>query len=279
MKTLLMIWLNIIIAYPTSPVDPTKDTNPDLLPTCIIDNNVYQPGEKMVFKIFYNWTALWLSAGEVIFRVEDQVIENIPVYHISAIGETYKSYEWVYKVKDKYETYIDKETLLPYKFARDAYEGGYIMKDEYNFDHSNNVVYTKNMKYDPVREGQFQISACAHDAVSAIYYSRCIDFDQYQEGDKIPLEVFIDGDTYNMYFRYLGKKKVRTKLGKFNTIKIQPLMLNNDYFDGGEHMAVYVTDDKNRVPVRIETPLTVGSIKADLIGYGGLKHPFTARIK
>lgn len=272
---ILLLGTNLFQNHSSS---PNFSSEKDSMINCRVQNNVYMPGEKMVFKIYYNWTALWLSAGEVVFKVEDEIINNLPVYHISAIGETYKSYEWFYKVRDKYETYIDKETLLPYRFARDANEGGFIMKDVYTFNHKENLVHTQNLKHNPTIEASYQIPSCAHDAVSAIYYSRCVDFDLYKEGEQIPLDVFIDGKTYNMYFRYLGKKKVKTKLGKFNTIKIQPLMLQNDYFDGGEHMAVYVTDDQNRIPVRIETPLTVGSIKADLVSYGGIKHPFTARV-
>jgi hypothetical protein len=91
--------------------------------------------------------------------------------------------------------------------------------------------------------------------------------------------VYIDGEVYHVYARYMGKKVLKTKLGKFNTLWIKPLMVKNEYFDGGEQMNVYVTDDANKIPVRVETPLTVGTLKADLMSYSGLKHPFTARAK
>jgi len=237
-----------------------------------------------VFKIYYNWTAVWLSAGEISFTAKDAVVDGRPVHHVMALGETYKSYEWFYKVKDKYESWIDKETMLPIEFRRDAYEGGYVMKDEFRFDRNSNKVMVKELHgyHDkiigqPMKESVRDIPSCTHDALSAIYYLRCIDFSKVAEGERIAFDVYIDGEVYHIYARYMGKKTIKTRLGKFNTLWIKPLMIKNEYFDGGEQMNVYVTDDANRIPVRVETPLTVGTLKADLISYGGLKHPFTAR--
>jgi hypothetical protein len=277
MKTLLILPF-LALAAP-KPVEPETAPAP-----CSLANNVFSAGEKFTFKVYYNWTAMWLSAGEIAFTTRDAVINNKPVHHVTALGETYKSYEWFYKVKDRYETWMDKETLMPLQFKRDAYEGGYVMKDEFTFDRVANKVHTKtihgwekDVTGKPLNAKSYEVPLCVQDPLSAIFYLRCIDFSKVKVGDKIPFDVYIDGDVYHIYARYMGRKVLKTKLGKFNTLWIKPLMIKNEYFDGGEQMSVYVTDDANRIPVRVETPLTVGTVKADLISYSGLKHPFLAR--
>jgi hypothetical protein len=116
------------------------------------------------------------------------------------------------------------------------------------------------------------------DVLSAIYYARNIDFDRYKPGDKIPFSMFIDDQVYNLFIRYLGKEVVKTRYGRYNAIKFRPLLIKGTIFEGGEKMSVWVSDDRNHVPLRIESPITVGSVKVDMKGYGNLRHPFTSRI-
>ncbi|MGN6476729.1 MAG: DUF3108 domain-containing protein, partial [Flavipsychrobacter sp.] len=111
-----------------------------------------------------------------------------------------------------------------------------------------------------------------------IYYARNIDYSKYSPGDKIPFSMFLDDQVYNLFIRYLGKERVTTKYGTFNTIKISPLLIEGTIFKGGEKMTVWVSDDENHVPVRVDSPILVGSIKVDLAGYVKLRNPFTALI-
>ena len=107
-----------------------------------------------------------------------------------------------------------------------------------------------------------------------MYYARNIDFNKYKVGDKIPFNMFLDNEVYNMYLRYMGKETIKTRYGKFRTIKFKPLLVKGTLFEGGEKMTVYVSDDANKVPLRIESPLLVGSVKVDLMSYQNLALPF-----
>ena len=88
--------------------------------------------------------------------------------------------------------------------------------------------------------------------------------------------MFLDNEVYNMYIRYIGKEDVKTKYGKFKAIKFKPLLIKGTVFEGGEKMSVWVTDDANRVPLRVESSLAVGSIKVDMMGYKNLRYPMTS---
>lgn len=275
---MLSIWLISLMLLWAPEHPPVSDGVPVTDRLCSLQNQAYQPGEKMVFKFYYNWKALWLSAGEMVFKVDTVDFQGKDAMHLRVDGATYRSYEWFYKVRDVYESYIDPATMQPYRFARDVNEGGFVIKEEYDFAPVKEKVFTADLKHQPAQLDTFNIHPCVHDVVSAIYYARNIDYSQYNVGDKIPIDVFIDRKVYNLYIRYMGRTEVKTKLGKFDTYMIKPLLVDNDYFDGGEEMTLYVTADKNQIPVRIESPLTVGTVKVDLISYGGLRHPFEARL-
>jgi hypothetical protein len=96
--------------------------------------------------------------------------------------------------------------------------------------------------------------------------------------DKIPFTLFLDNESYELYLRYLGKETVKTKYGKFKAIKFKPLLIKGTIFEGGEKMTVWVSDDANRIPVRIESAISVGSIKVDMMGYQNLRYPLSSLV-
>jgi hypothetical protein len=116
------------------------------------------------------------------------------------------------------------------------------------------------------------------DVLSAIYYSRNIDFSKAKIDDKIPFSLFLDYEVFNMYIRYLGKETIKTRYGTFRTIKFKPLLVKGTIFEGGENMTVWVTDDQNRIPVRIESPIIVGKVKVDMMSYANIRYPLRSLI-
>ncbi len=90
--------------------------------------------------------------------------------------------------------------------------------------------------------------------------------------------MFLDNEVYNLYIRYLGKETVKTRYGKFNAIKFKPLLVKGTLFEGGEKMTVWVSDDPNHIPLRIESPIVVGSIKVDMMQYHNNRHPMSSLI-
>jgi hypothetical protein len=237
---------------------------------CGIKNTSFKEGERLVFKVYYNMGAIWVGAGYATFNTTLEDLNGRKVYHVVGDGKTMKSYEWFYKVRDKYETYIDVETMLPAKFIRNVDEGG--------FKIYNNVTFNQNIGQAISTNGVYKVPKCIQDVLSAIYYARNIDYSKYKPGDKIPFSMFLDDQVYNLYIRYIGKERVTTKYGTFNAIKISPLLIEGTIFKGGEKMVVWVSDDANRIPVRVDSPILVGSIKVDLVGYDKLRNPFTALI-
>lgn len=238
---------------------------------CSLKNTSFVANETLIFKVFYTLAGVYVGAGEVNFTTTLEKLNNKPVYHIVGDGKTYNFYDNFFKVRDKYETYIDTATLQPYKFIRNVYEGGYKTYENVTFNKTTNTAITNN--------GVYKVPECVQDVLSAIYYSRNIDFNKYKPGDRIPFDLFLDREVFNMYVRYMGKENIKTKYGKFRAIKFKPLLIKGTIFEGGEKMTVWVSDDGNHIPLRIESPISVGTIKVDMISYRNLRYPLTSLIR
>ncbi|MEQ1798918.1 MAG: DUF3108 domain-containing protein [Lacibacter sp.] len=226
---------------------------------CGIHNTSFQSGESINYHVYYTLAGIYVYGGEANFNVNLERYNGKPVYHIVGDGKTTSFFDGFFKVRDRYESYIDTASLQPYKFIRNIVEGDFKKFETVTFNHTSNTATSQG--------GTFKVPDCVQDVLSSIYYARNIDFNKYKPGDKIPFSMFIDDKTYNLYIRYLGKEKIKTKYGKFNAIKFKPLLIEGTIFKGGEKMIVWVSDDANKIPVRIESPISVGSVKVDMMGY------------
>ena len=237
---------------------------------CAVRNTAFQAGEVLTYKVFYTLASVYVAAGEATFNTTLDHFNGKDVYHVAAEGKTYPFYDKFFKVRDKYETYIDTATLQPYKFIRNVNEGGYKTYE--------NVTFVKNTNTAVTSEGVYKVPACIQDVLSAIFYVRNLDFNHFKPGDKIPFDMFLDRQVYHLYVRYLGKETIRTKYAKFRAIKFKPLLVKGTMFEGGEKMTVWVSDDPNHIALRVESPITVGSVKVDMSYYHNLRYPLTSLV-
>lgn len=238
---------------------------------CGIENTSFRAGEKVTYTVYYAVAGIYVNAGTATFTNTLEMLNNTPVYHIVGEGNTNSSYDWIYKVRDKYETYIDTSTMQTLKFVRNVNEGGYKKYQHVTFNKTANTAVTNT--------GVFKVPNCVQDVVSAVFYARNIDFSKLRKDDRIAFSMFLDDEVFNMYIRYLGKETIRTKYGKFNAIKFKPLLIKGTIFEGGEQMTVWVTDDENHIPVRIESPIVVGKVKIDMMQFENIRHPLTSLIR
>jgi hypothetical protein len=235
-----------------------------------VRNTAFQAGEVLKYKVMYSLARVNVGAGEAVFTTTLERLNGKMVYHVVGDGKTFGFYDKFYKVRDRYESYIDTGTLQPYKFIRDVNEGGYKTYENVTFMKTTNTAITT--------QGVYAIPSCVQDVLSAIFYARNIDFSRLKPGDKIPFDMFLDRQVYHLYVRYLGKEMLRTSYGKFRTIKFKPLLVKGTIFEGGEKMTVWVSDDPNHIAVRVESPISVGSVKVDMIDNHNLRYPLNSLV-
>jgi hypothetical protein len=212
-----------------------------------------------------------VDAGTAILNASLENYNGKTVYHATGEGYSNSSYDWIFKVRDKYETYMDTATLKPYRFIRNVEEGRYKKTENASFNHEANSVVTTR--------GVFKTPDCVQDVISAVYHARNINFDNYAVNDKINLSVFLDDEIHDIYVRYMGKEIIKTRYGKFHAKKFKPLLIKGAMFEGGEKMTVWVSDDANHLPLRVESEIVVGSVKVDMMGYRNLRYPLSSMIK
>ncbi|WP_405384601.1 DUF3108 domain-containing protein [Maribacter sp. LLG6340-A2] len=234
------------------------------------DQTAFRTGEWLKFRLHYGF----LNASYATLQVNNATINDKPVFHVVGHGETTGFASWFFKVDDTYESYFDKEDGKPYRFIRKINEGGYTKDVEINFDYEQAKAELNDKKNK--KKLNFTLQDNIQDLISAFYYLRNnYKTDDLEEGKAITLKMLYDDDgVFNFKLKYLGLEIVNTKYGKVECLKFRPLVQSGRVFKEQESLSLWVSNDQNRIPIRIKADLAVGAIKADLDGYNGLKHQF-----
>lgn len=230
--------------------------------------SVFSDKEFLEFKIKYlsfNTSTATLSSSKT-------MLEGKPVYHIVGEGRSSKFLSLFFKIKDRYETYIDTSSYLPYRFVRNINEGGYTKDIVIDFNQEKQKATVNNRKHKTVKT--FDTALPIHDMVSSFYYLRnTIDINTLQKGQEKHLTMFFDEQNYKFKLKYLGDEIIRTKFGKINCMRFRPSVMADRVFKEEESLSVWISKDKNLIPVQISADLAVGALTAVLNTYEGLKYP------
>lgn len=248
---------------------------------CHFKNNTFVPGELVSYNVYYNIGFLWFDAAFVNFKISDTTINSVEAYKFSSFGATKPNYDWVYKVRDYYESHADVNTLSPLYFSRNTSEGSYSVHNTYRFNYSDSTIYSSitNNK-DPHYKDTLQIKDCTLDVLTAIYACRSINVDALEKNDTIPLKMLINNEFYNLHLRYLGKEKATLEDERvYNCNKFSILLVEGTIFSGGEELYVWISDDKAKIPICIEAKILVGSIIAQLYEVTGNNWPLDSMVK
>ncbi|MDI1234521.1 MAG: DUF3108 domain-containing protein [bacterium] len=225
--------------------------------------------EKLNFRIHYGIINAASVSMEIAPALEEQYDRQC--YHIKAEGKTLKSFDWAYKVRDRFDSYVDAEAVAPIKFTKSIQEDNYLDNDLVAFKHGKKKLYGA--------KGVLDMPQYTQDVISAVYYIRNIDFSNAKKGDKYPLDVYLDNKIYNLGFKFDGRETLKTDIGTVRCLKFVPTLVVDRVFKDKEDMTIWVSDDDNKIPVRVKANIAVGSIKVDITSFSGLKNEFKALIK
>lgn len=241
----------------------------------------FAPGEQLEYQAYYNWGFIWLDAARVLFSVRDSTIGKKQVFLFQSTGRSLDEYDWFFKVRNRYSSAAECETLSPLLFSRNTLEGDYKAEEDYRFDQALKKVYiTSENSDEPFSIDTISIGAHTYDLLTAIYFARTVDYNSMKPGSKVPIKVISDGDVYDLYFRYNGKEEVviHGTEERYRCAKYTAMLIAGTVFNAGEDMTVWVTDDQSRIPVQVEAKISVGSVKAVLKSVSGNKYPLTSRV-
>ncbi|MFY9241592.1 MAG: DUF3108 domain-containing protein [Polaribacter sp.] len=229
----------------------------------------FKSGEWLRYKMSYSG---FLRAGSAILEVEETVYKGKKVFHTIGTGWTSGMIKWFFEVDDRYESYFDKDDVKPYLFKRKIDEGGYKKHRITAFNYDTNKAYIQdflNQKDTIVPFTNVQ------DMMSSFYFLRNYDVSSLKEGDEIALDMFMDSQVYAFKLRFLGREELRTKFGKVKTLIFRPLVQSGRVFKAQESVTIWITDDANKIPIKMNASLAVGSLRAELEDYKGLANEFS----
>ncbi len=245
---------------------------PDSLP--IRKNQAFSQGEELTFTVKY----LFFNAAEAKMVIHDRIhfIQDKPTYKIDIFGRTLSLFKLFY-VKDNWGTYLDTAKIIPYRSYRHIEEGGYRKHEVIDFDHSNKEAEVRlfdRENKEVVETRHFDIPTNVQDIVSGYYLLRTMNLNGIEKGQDIIIKGFFDKKNYNLKLTYEGKEKISTSIGEFNTFVFSPEMPKNKLFSGERPIKVWITDDENRIPVKIKAKLVVGALNMDITEAQGLRNSF-----
>lgn len=231
-----------------------------------MENKAFKEGEKLTFDVKYGFVTAGIATMQVpaIKRISGR-----DAYHVTFEVNTVPSFDLFYRVRDRYETYIDKDGLFPWRFEQHIREGSYSRDFAAFFDQRKGKAKTS--------EGEYDIPLYVHDIVSAFYFARTLDYSDMQIGDRVQLENFYKDKVHDLDVKYHGKETITVPAGRFDCIIVEPLVREGGLFKSEGNIIVWLTDDDIKMPVRVKTKVVVGAIDADLTSYEGLKGPLKSK--
>ena len=236
--------------------------------------SAFDVGEWFKFRIHYGL----INAGYATLEIKEATKNNKKVFHAVGKGHTTGMTKMFFKVEDNYESFIDKETGNPYQFVRKINEGGYTKDQEGFFDRKNKTVLVKDYKRDS--EKTIIVTDDVQDILSTFYYLRNHPtVDKLKIGEFVDIDMFFDDEITKFKLKFLGREDIKTKFGTIPTMMFRPYVQAGRVFKEQESLTVWISDDDNKMPIRIKASLAVGSLKADLDSFKGLKHPFKVKVK
>jgi hypothetical protein len=231
------------------------------------ENTGFQAGEKLNYEMSYGW----VTGGKASVELKEISYGDKTAFHVKATGYTVGLADKLFYVYDVYESYFDPQTCLPYKSIRNIRENKYTKFQIDTYDHQNNTVSSAD-------KGVIKVKPMTFDVISAAFYLRKEKFENLKPGDILKVHTFFHGDPWDLVIRYKGIETVKLNIGKIECMKFKPVV-ETGTFEDEDALSIWISNDKNKIPVRVQMNFFVGSFKTDLTTYSGLKNELIIKKK
>lgn len=232
----------------------------------VLKNEAFKRGEMLSFRLHYGI----IDAGTATLSITEEALQfgGRKTFHVVGLGKSRGAFDWIFKVRDRYETYIDEQAIVPWLFVRRVKEGNYVCNQDYIFNQfSQKVNVGENVMFD--------IEPNMQDMVSAFYHARTMDLSGAKVGDIYSINAFVDKEVFPVKIKFVARETITTDLGTFKCLKFRPIIQQGRIFKHEEDLNIWITDDKNHIPIKGQADVLVGSIKMELTSYSGLANPIS----
>lgn len=225
-----------------------------------ISNTAFKRGEKLVYRVHYGF----VDAGTATISVsnENKVIDGRSTYHVIGTGNSTGAFDFFFKVNDRYETFIDEKALCPVIFTRNVDEGGFKFTQDQVYDQQYHKVNSNGKEHN--------IPPYAQDMLSSFYYARLFDYSNEKPGKIDSIRTFVDDTIWTLKIKFIKRDTIDSDIGKISCLVFEPMVQKGRIFKHDDDLQVWISDDKNHIPIRAQANIMVGSVKLDLNSYSGL---------
>lgn len=245
---------------------------------------LYHPGEKLEYRVSYR--AKYFpntEIGAVTVETSEVPSEAGPRYRVEGVGRTLPTYRWFFNMEDRYTILVDPATARTERFESRIREGSYTFESDFVYDWPDSCVRTRwSSRKRPFREKTIPLTAASMDAISLFFNMRSAEAEDFTEGTEGHLDMLLEDTVRRINYRYLGRevKKIRN-MGKFHALKFECQLGSSEQFSftDGSVLTLWISDDRNKIPLAIESPVRIGSVQAYISGWKGLKYPLSSRIR
>ena len=258
----ISIWIIIFFTLYFFGFDVKNDTYRFINQDCLI------PGERIEYRVHYGF----INAGEAVLTIDENIhtINNRPCYKIDVFGRTKGFFDMVTTVRDNWGTYLDTSAVVSQMFYQSIKEGKYLKKEVIEFDQINNVALVNRLNKNDstlIKKDSIAVPPNIQDIISGYYYMRTFEYDTMKTDQIFTVSGFFDDTTYHVKIKFLGREKLKTKIGVFDTFLMSPIMPKNSFFHGKNPIKAWISDDKFRIPLKVKAELLIGSIEIDIKSY------------
>lgn len=238
-----------------------------------LENDSFDFGEKLEYRVHYGM----LNAAEATMEIGKNPVyrNNRPCYKVDIWGRSVGLFDLITRINDNWGTYIDTAAIIPHGFYRILEEGRYRKFEYVDFDHQKGEAITtildKKTK-EPKEKIVTKVPENIQDMVSGYYFIRTLDFGKMTPGEIVTIDAFFDEERYDFKIRYLGKESLKTKVGRFRCIVLQPLLPKNGLFTGEDAIKIWISDDANKIPLKVKASMFVGAVEIDIKRISGARN-------
>lgn len=243
-----------------------------------VNNKAFKKGEKLTYVIYFDsFITGKIKAAYATFEIlpQTETIGSRTCFHVVASGATFKKWDWAIYVQDRFDSYIDEQSMMPWLFLRRAKEGNYEANQDIIFNHGSGVAQYKNNKNG--NSVNYTIPAYTQDMISAGYYARTMDLSGLTPGINYTIPYVFEDSLFSTTLVYTGLKKVKIGIGKYRCMAFKPKVLVGTVFGEAYPLTIYVTDDENRIPIYAKSSILIGTVKFELVEYENLRNPINSK--
>ena len=234
----------------------------------VVKQDCLSAGERMEYRVHYGF----INAGEAVMTTDKKIhkVNNRSCYKVDVFGRTTGLFDMITTVRDNWGTYIDTSAVVSQMFYQSIKEGKYLKKEVIQFDQKNHIAVVNRLdKKDStlIRKDSIPTLPNMQDLVSGYYHMRTFNYDTMKEGQIFTVSGFFDDTTYHINVRFLGREKLKTKIGEFDSFLMSPIMPKNSFFRGQNPIKAWISNDKRRIPLKVKAELLIGSVEIDIRSY------------